>query len=48
MTKTKIIETYHLSSSAILELMDELEADMKPVTRRSHAVPSMTKLLASG
>uniref|UniRef100_A0A672Y642 Putative nuclease HARBI1 n=1 Tax=Sphaeramia orbicularis TaxID=375764 RepID=A0A672Y642_9TELE len=37
---------YRLPSNAILELPDELGDNLRPVTRRSHAIPSMTKLLA--
>uniref|UniRef100_A0A673AUM4 Putative nuclease HARBI1 n=1 Tax=Sphaeramia orbicularis TaxID=375764 RepID=A0A673AUM4_9TELE len=32
---------------AILELLDEIKADLEPATRRSQAIPAMTKLLAS-
>lgn len=42
-----LIKTYRLSSIAILELLEELRADLEPATRRSHAIPAMTKLLAS-
>uniref|UniRef100_A0A672ZN21 Putative nuclease HARBI1 n=1 Tax=Sphaeramia orbicularis TaxID=375764 RepID=A0A672ZN21_9TELE len=47
MTEEKIIETYHLPSNAILELLDKLGDNLGPVTRRSHAIPAMTKLLAT-
>uniref|UniRef100_A0A673CVJ1 Putative nuclease HARBI1 n=1 Tax=Sphaeramia orbicularis TaxID=375764 RepID=A0A673CVJ1_9TELE len=35
------------SYNAILELLDELGDNLGPVTRRSHAIPAMTKLLAT-
>lgn len=47
MTEEKIIETYRLSSDAILELLEELRADLEPVTRRSHAISCMAKLLST-
>uniref|UniRef100_A0A3B4T4Q7 Putative nuclease HARBI1 n=1 Tax=Seriola dumerili TaxID=41447 RepID=A0A3B4T4Q7_SERDU len=47
MAEKKIIETYRLSGDAILELLHEVGADLDPVTRRSHAVPAMAKLLAT-
>uniref|UniRef100_A0A3B4VLK6 DDE Tnp4 domain-containing protein n=1 Tax=Seriola dumerili TaxID=41447 RepID=A0A3B4VLK6_SERDU len=47
MAEEKIIETYRLSGDAILELLREVGTDLDPVTRRSHAVPAMAKLLAT-
>uniref|UniRef100_A0A3B4TDM9 DDE Tnp4 domain-containing protein n=1 Tax=Seriola dumerili TaxID=41447 RepID=A0A3B4TDM9_SERDU len=47
MIEEKIIETYRLSGDAILEPLREVGADLDPVTRRSHAVPAMAKLLAT-
>ncbi|XP_028315330.1 putative nuclease HARBI1 [Gouania willdenowi] len=46
MNEPEIIDTYRLSSNAILELLDELWSDLEPATKRSHAIPSMAKLLA--
>lgn len=36
LTEIKIVETYHLSRNAIFELLNELRADLKPVTKCSH------------
>ncbi len=47
MTEEKIIQTYRLTSHAILELLNDLQADLEPTTKRSHAIPAMTKLLAA-
>lgn len=33
----KLIKTYHLSSIAILELLEEVREDLEPETRRSHS-----------
>ncbi|XP_041830093.1 putative nuclease HARBI1 [Melanotaenia boesemani] len=46
MSEERIVETYRLSSIAIIELLDELRADLDSVTRRGQAIPCMTKLLA--
>uniref|UniRef100_A0A672ZYV1 DDE Tnp4 domain-containing protein n=1 Tax=Sphaeramia orbicularis TaxID=375764 RepID=A0A672ZYV1_9TELE len=42
-----LIKRYRLSSFAILELLDEIRADLEPATRRSQAIPAMTNLLTS-
>ena len=47
MTEEKIIETYRLSSDAILELLEEPRANLEQVTRRSHAISCMAKLLSA-
>ena len=47
MTEQNIIETYLLSSDAILGLLEELRADLEPVTRRSYAISCMAKLLST-
>ena len=47
MNEETIIKTYRLSSIAILELLEELRVDLEPAMRRSHAMPTKTKLLAS-
>ena len=47
MNEETIIKTYRLSSTAIFELLEELRVDLEPAMRRSHAMPTKTKLLAS-
>jgi len=47
MNEETIIKTYRLSSIAILELLGELRMDLEPATRRTHAIPDITKLLAT-
>jgi len=47
MNEETIIKTYRLSSIAILELLGELRMDLEPATRRTHAIPAITKLLAT-
>ncbi len=43
-----LIKTYGLSSIAILELLEELRADLEPATRRSQNSLQVYMFFASG
>nr|XP_033774378.1 putative nuclease HARBI1 [Geotrypetes seraphini] len=45
MSDQKIVNDYRLTRTAILDLYEEIRADIDPSTARSHAVPGLVKLL---
>lgn len=47
MPESDVIKLYRLPSHVILSLLDEIKDDMEPRTKRSHAIPGLTKLLAA-
>lgn len=47
MPEQQIIQKFRLPSHVILNLLEEIQDDLEPSTRRSHAIPGVSKLLAT-